>query len=87
MLLSVDEAVGALLDRLAELGIEDNLFPVESYEMVRNRRWKYVGYHNGVEELYDLIEDPYELTNRAGDPQLAEIIEALRLRRDELLAE
>jgi N-acetylglucosamine-6-sulfatase len=37
-----------------------------SYCGMRTRRWKYVVYRNGDEELYDLRRDPYELRNLAG---------------------
>ena len=33
----------------------------------RTRRFAYVRYSGGVEELYDYREDPLELTNVAGD--------------------
>jgi arylsulfatase A-like enzyme len=36
---------------------------VTSYCGLRTRRWKYVVYRNGAEELYDLRSDPYELHN------------------------
>jgi len=38
-------------------------------KMVRTRRWKYVYYPEGYEELYDLKVDAEEMTNLAGDPQ------------------
>jgi arylsulfatase A-like enzyme len=37
------------------------------------RRWRYVRYFDGSEELYDLQDDPREWFNRAGDGELAEI--------------
>ena len=40
---------------------------------VRTWRYKYVRYHDGSEELYDLATDPYELTNLATAPQLNEV--------------
>jgi arylsulfatase A-like enzyme len=38
---------------------------------IRNERWKYVRYWTGEEELYDLMNDPYELQSRHADPSLA----------------
>jgi len=38
---------------------------------VRNDQWKYVRYWTGEEELYDLVNDPYELESRHNDPALA----------------
>jgi hypothetical protein len=40
---------------------------------VRTWRYKYVRYHDGSEELYDLATDPYELTNLATAPQWNEV--------------
>ena len=39
---------------------------------VRTRRWRYILYNNGAEELYDHDRDPYEWTNLADDAQYAE---------------
>jgi len=36
-----------------------------SLRMVRSRFWKYVYYPNGMDELYDEYNDPYELNNLA----------------------
>ena len=38
---------------------------------IRNQRWKYIRYWTGEEELYDLVNDPYELVSRHRDPALA----------------
>jgi len=48
---------------------------------VREERWKFAEYAvTGERELYDLHEDPYELENRADDPDQAPRIEAFRTR-------
>ena len=36
--------------------------------------------HRPKEELYDLVNDPYEQKNLAGDPACAEVLSALRKR-------
>jgi arylsulfatase A-like enzyme len=46
----------------------DKVFPrvlKMGYRCVRTDRWKYIHYVdlNGMDELYDLMNDPYELTN------------------------
>jgi len=41
------------------------------YAGVRSEEWLYVEYVNGDFELYDMVNDPYQLDNRAGDPALA----------------
>jgi len=50
----------------------DRVFPRVrnmAYRAVRTHRWKYIQYGElqGADELYDLAEDPYEMTNRIGD--------------------
>jgi N-acetylglucosamine-6-sulfatase len=52
----------------------DTVFPrihKMGYQAVRNERWKLIHYAElpGMDELYDLEADPYELKNRAADPQ------------------
>jgi N-acetylglucosamine-6-sulfatase len=47
------------------------------YYGVRTLTHKYVEYDNGELELYDLVLDPYELQNVAGNPDYAEIQEVL----------
>lgn len=44
---------------------------------IRTARYKYVESRSGVKELYDLVRDPYELTNVAHDPVYREIVESL----------
>jgi len=39
-------------------------FPGLGWNAIRTSRWKYVEWANGDRELYDLMVDPYELTNR-----------------------
>jgi len=43
-------------------------------KMVRTRRWKYVYYPEGFEELYDLKADPNEMENLADDTEYREQI-------------
>jgi N-acetylglucosamine-6-sulfatase len=49
----------------------------------RTRRFLYVRYSGGVEELYDYRIDPYELNNVAADDGYAEILERMRERTDQ----
>lgn len=41
------------------------------WQAVRSRQSKYVVYTSGAREFYDLVADPYELTNRVSDPAYA----------------
>jgi N-acetylglucosamine-6-sulfatase len=53
---------------------------VPTYCAVRGRQFKYVVYSTREEELYDLDRDPFELENRASDPDRRPTV--LRLRRE-----
>jgi arylsulfatase A-like enzyme len=43
---------------------------------VRTDRWRYIRYEDGSEELYDHDNDPWEITNLAGDVKYAQVIAA-----------
>lgn len=58
--------------------------PVPTYCAVRSRRWTYVRYVTGEEELYDLRADPYQLQNLADDPWFADVLRERRARLAEL---
>ena len=60
---------------------------IPEFYAVRNAAWKYVEYSTGEEELYDLVNDPYELNNVADQPEYAEIQAQLKARLDELKKE
>jgi arylsulfatase A-like enzyme len=60
---------------------------IPEFAAVRTADWKYVEYATGEIELFDLINDPFELENLAGSPDLASIQtdlarELARLTRD-----
>jgi arylsulfatase A-like enzyme len=60
---------------------------VPEFYAVRNAEWKYVEYVTGDKELYDLVNDPYELNNLAGKRDHQEIEAALAVRLAELKKE
>ena len=45
---------------------------------VRTKRWRYIRYHDGGEELYDHDADPKEWTNLAKLSRYSSLIERLR---------
>jgi N-acetylglucosamine-6-sulfatase len=57
------------------------------YKAVRNERWKYIHYFEleGMDELYDLKADPYELTNIIKRPESFRIVEEMKLELQRLL--
>ncbi|MFM7748790.1 MAG: sulfatase/phosphatase domain-containing protein, partial [Opitutaceae bacterium] len=46
---------------------------------VADSRHRLIRYADGFEELYDLVNDPHEFTNRAADPSLADVKARLAL--------
>jgi len=65
----------------APVVVYDEYGPVR---MVRTRDWKYVHRHpNGPHELFDLVADPGERTNRIDDPSAAAIRDTLSRRLDD----
>lgn len=50
---------------------------IPSYWGIRSNEWKYVEYENGERELYDLLNDPYEMQNLASLPEYAEWVSQL----------
>ncbi len=55
--------------------------------MVRDQRYKLIYYSVGnILQLFDMQEDPHELKNRAGDPELAEVQDVLTRRLVDFLA-
>jgi arylsulfatase A-like enzyme len=57
-----------------------------SFNALRTDRWKYVEYSNGERELYDLVNDPYELQNLQADPGQAALMADLSARMHALMA-
>ena len=43
-------------------------------------RFKYVANQGQMDELYDLCDDPYEMTNLIGDPAYREVLTDLKVR-------
>lgn len=62
---------------------------IPPFEGVRSHQFKYVRYvdEGNYEFLHDLKKDPDELVNLAKDPKYAEVLEKMRTRTDERVAE
>jgi arylsulfatase A-like enzyme len=60
---------------------------IPQFYSVRTQEWKYTEYSTGEVELYDLINDPYELQNVAGKREYKEIQAELVVKLQELKAE
>lgn len=60
-----------------------------SYKALRTERYKYIHWihKEGVDELYDLERDPYEITNVVGDPAYADAAKDLRKQLRKLVAD
>ncbi|MCA9174591.1 MAG: sulfatase [Planctomycetales bacterium] len=68
----------------------DTVFPRVhrmGYRAIRTERWKLIRYTDleGMDELYDLRRDPYEMHNVASEPKLREQLATLNRQLDELL--
>ena len=64
-----------ILDRQASLSRQwvfiESPRRANNWQAVRSQDSKYVAYARGFKEFYDLVADPYELTNRANHPAYA----------------
>jgi N-acetylglucosamine-6-sulfatase len=61
----------------------DRVFPrilKMGYRAVRTRRWKYINYLEleGMDELYDLTADPFEMTNLINEPHVRKVREEMK---------
>ena len=68
----------------------DRVFPrirQMGYKAVRNERWKYIHYFEleGMDELYDLKADPYEMKNIIRQAGAAKILEGMKRDMERLL--
>ena len=69
----------------------DKVFPrivQMGYKAVRNQRWKYIQYVdlNGMDELYDLKTDPYELKNLINEPSARKPLDEMKRELQRLLS-
>lgn len=59
------------------------------YDAVRTDRWKYIRYRewDGMDELFDLREDPFEIRNLAGESSARPALETVRRELVKLFAQ
>lgn len=67
----------------------DTVFPRVrnmGYKAIRTKRWKYIQFNDlkGMDELYDMKNDPYEMENVIGNKNNAEAVQQLKLELEEL---
>jgi N-acetylglucosamine-6-sulfatase len=74
-------------DALFEYYLEQNYPNIPTWHAVRTPQWKYVHYDEleGMDELYDLKNDPYEMKNVIKDEANAKQLEALKAELAKLL--
>lgn len=60
---------------------------IPGFEAIRTSTWKFVRYETGELELYDLLNDPYEMNNLASVPEYNSVVENLGKKLDDLIAE
>ncbi|MBK1876099.1 sulfatase [Pelagicoccus mobilis] len=60
--------------------------PDQQHWTIRSKRWRYIRYSNGSEELYDHDRDPYEWDNLSSDPEHAPALSRLRASLEKLQA-
>ena len=70
----------------------DRVFPRIAnmgYKAVRNERWKYIHYLEleGMDELYDLKADPYEMKNLINQPNAKNALAEMKREIERLLKE
>lgn len=73
---------------MEHVGIIEVKTPIPDSRGVRSEDWKYIRYINvkpEVEEMYNIILDPLELTNLINDPNHADIRNQLRKTYDSYL--
>ena len=70
----------------------DSVFPrivKMGYKAVRNQRYKYIHYVDlqGMNELYDLAKDPYELRNLIDNPDMTRTLKKMKKELNRLLSQ
>ena len=59
----------------------------EEHYALRTKRWRYIRYNNGLEELYDHQKDPNEWTNLSSNPEYVQVKERLSQQMKTMLSQ
>ncbi len=72
---------------LAEHFLEKVVPAAPAWKAVRTRNWKYIHYPDleGMDELYDLENDPGEIHNRIADPEAQSVLDEMEGELDRLM--
>jgi N-acetylglucosamine-6-sulfatase len=83
------DASGWRTSFLAEYFMEQQFGRVPTWQAVRTERWKYIRYTEleGMDELYDLQADPYEMKNLIGEQSARDAAAAMKKELDRLVME
>lgn len=81
------------LENQGEKGLRDHAlttlngqqFGLYSQRMLRTDKWKYIWNLTDTDELYDMVNDPWEMCNLAHDPSLSGILAEMRRKLYDLL--
>ena len=65
------------VDSIASVGSSLSIFDEGNYSL-RDERFRFIQYADGTEELYDLLKDPAEWTNLAGEAKLHSVLSSFR---------
>jgi len=75
-----------LFEHFQELDTEEEglTSAIPTFHGVRTPDWKYVEYESGEKELYDLVNDPFEMENLIYDSSNADIVSSLQMQLRDL---
>lgn len=67
--------------------VKDSALSFDRGHSLRTARWHYMRYSDGTTELYDMRDDPDQITNQSNDPRLRDVVAELDQTLNRRLAE